>query len=303
VKPRYGIWLLTLGLLANVMPLLTAQESRVSSSGIGKSEIEALIVEPLVHDYGPFELHAESLQQVPPVMEFTFPEDLWLVGYEIGLIDRAGNPLPREFQCHTFLGTSMPAHHSHEEVTGIFSDGYTSKLNLPSGFGIFFRAGEKIIWNPMFNNRNSQRAVASMRLTLDTVRARNLGGLKLKALNTTFRTIQDPTDLYFVSPGKDIRETTFKLPFNGKIHVIGTHIHPFGISIELVNLTRNESVWLAVGERDRNDRLVSMPVYSSREGYSVKSEDNFKLVAIYQNPTQQPVDAMAGVFILYSTRP
>ena len=180
MRPRYSIWLLTFCLLANRAVLLKAQESLGSSSG--KSGIKAVIVEPLVHDYGPFELKAEGLQQVPPIMEFAFPEDLWLVGYEISLIDRAGNPLPREFQCHTFLGTSMPAHHSHEEVAGIFSDGYTAKLDLPPGFGIFFRAGEKIFWNPMFNNRSPQRAVASMRLTLNIVRARNLGGLKLECI-------------------------------------------------------------------------------------------------------------------------
>ena len=300
---RYAMWWLPLCFLVGRATLLTAQQSLSSSSDIGKSGIEALIVEPLVHDYGPFELKAESLQQVPPLMEFTFPEDLWLVGYEIGLIDRAGNSASRELQCHTFLGTSMPAHHSHEEVAGIFSDGYTPKVDLPLGFGIFFRAGEKIIWNPMFNNRSPQQAVASMRLTLNIVRARNLGGLKLKALKTTFRTIKDPTDLYFVSPGEDIRETTFNLPFKGKLHVIGTHIHPFGISIELINLTRNESVWKAVGKKDEHGRLVAMPVYSTVEGYSVGPEDRLKIVAVYRNPTQERVDAMAGVFILYSTQP
>jgi hypothetical protein len=301
VRRQYSAWLLSFCLLANTTALLRAQESLSSSADIGKPE--ALIIEPLVHDYGPFELQAESLQQVPPVMEFTFPEDLWLVGYEIGMIDRAGNALPRELQCHTFLGTSMPAHHSHEEVAGIFSDGYTTKLDLPRGFGIFFKAGEKILWNPMFNNRNPQRAMASMRLTLNIVRARNLGSLKLKELNTTFRTIKDPTDLYFVSPGKDVRETTFTLPFRGTIHVIGTHIHPFGVSIELINLTRNEPVWKAVGRSDEHQQLVSMPVYSSPQGYSVNPGDRFKMVAVYQNPTQQRVDAMAGVFILYSTTP
>lgn len=303
MRPRYSVWWLAFSLLANCPVLLEAQDSTGSSSDTGKSGIRALIVEPLVHDYGPFELKAKGLQQVPPVMEFKFPEDLWLVGYEIGLIDRAGNMLPREFQCHTFLGTSMPAHHSHEEVTGIFSDGYTAKIDLPLGFGIFFRAGEKIIWNPMFNNRSPQQAVASMRLTLNVVRARNLRGLRLKALNTTFRTIKDPTDLYFVSPGEDVRETTFKLPFKGALHVIGTHIHPFGVSIELINLTRNESVWKAVGKKDEQGQLVSMPVYSSLEGYRVGPDDRFKMVAVYRNPTMEPVDAMAGVFILYSTNP
>ena len=43
-----------------------------------------------------------------------------------------------------------------------------------------------------------------------------------------------------------------------------------------------------------------MPVYSSPEGYPVETDDLFKLVAVYENPTEQPVDAMAGIFILYA---
>lgn len=303
MRPRYWVLLLSscLAIRAGLEP--RAQKLVVPSLGATTPKIEALIVEPLVHDYGPFELKGKGLQQVPPILEFTFPEDLWLVGYATGLIDKSGNPLPREFQCHTFLGTNMPAHHSREEVTGIFSDGYTPQLDLPPGFGIFFKAGEKILWNPMFNNRNAETAVASMRLTLSVVRARNLGGMRLTSLSTTFRTIQDPTDLYFVPPGEDVRETTFKLPFKGKIHAIGTHIHPYGVSIELINLTRKESVWKAIGKRDKAEKLVSMPVYSNVEGYSVDSNDEFKLVAVYQNPTKVPVDAMAGVFVLFATTP
>jgi len=302
VKQKCRILLLTFCLVASSVLPLKSQRG-IGPQELANSETKVLIIEPLFHDYGPFDLKAESLQQVPRVMEFTFPEDLWLVGYEISMIDRAGNQLAREFQCHTFLGTSMPAHHSHEEVVGIFSDGYTPKLELPAGFGIFFKAGEKILWNPMFNNRNPERAVVSMRLTLNVVRTRNLGGSKLKALNTTFSTIQDPTDLYFVPAGEDIRETTFKLPFKGMIHLMGTHIHPYGVSIELINLTRNESVWKAVGKRDEKGRLVAMPIYSNLRGYAVNSEDRFKMVAIYKNPTRQRVDAMAGVFILYSPSP
>jgi len=257
-----------------------------------------MIVEPLVHEYGPFELKPDRLQQYPPIMEFTFPEDIWLVGYEVRMTDPHGQRLARELQCHTFLGTSMPAHHVHEEVVGIFSDGYTEEFELPVGYGIFFKGGEKILWNPMFNNRNDAPKMASMRLTLNVVRARNLN-FKLTPLKTTFRSLRSPGDIYYVSPGKDVRETTFKLPFTGKIHAMGTHIHPYGVSIQLYNVTKNEMVWTALGKKDERGNLVEMPKFESSSGYSVGKDDEFKLIATYENTTTKPVDAMAGVFILY----
>jgi len=224
---------------------------------------------------------------------------MWLVGYHTRIVDGSGNQLAREFQCHTFIGTSMPQHHSHEKVAGIFSDGYTPTVDLPAGFGIFFKAGEKIIWNPMFNNRDPENATAAMRIELNVIRARNLPQ-GLRPLLTTFRTIRGTTDLYLVPPGRDVRETSFELPFASKIHVIGTHIHPYGVSIELINSTRNQSVWKAVGSKDQSGKLTAMPVYINSDGYGIDKGDRFKLVAVYENPTLHNVDAMAGIFILYS---
>ena len=55
-----------------------------------------------------------------------------------------------------------------------------------------------------------------------------------------------------------------------------------------------------MGARDGSGKLVKMPVYLNPEGYDVEAEEQFKVVAVYENPTEQPVDAMSGVFILYS---
>jgi hypothetical protein len=161
--------------------------------------------ETLIHMYGPFDLAANTLQQVPPKMEFNFPEDMWLVGYCAEIVDASGNRLARELQCHTFLGASMPLHHKQEQVVGLFSDGYTENLHLPEGFGLFFPAGKKIIWMPMFNNRNSERARATMKLTLQVIRAKNLRA-PLKPLTTTFRTMQSPGSVLCAAGKKCPRE-------------------------------------------------------------------------------------------------
>jgi hypothetical protein len=256
------------------------------------------LIEILEHTYGPFSLKPDTLQQLPPRMEVTFPEDLWLVGYKTEMIDVSGEKISRELQCHTFLGTSLPEHHTHEEVTGLFSDGYTPSLRLPAGFGILMKAGQKVYWTPMFNNRFRSAWTASMRLTIDVIRARNLKQ-PLHPLITTFRTVQIP-DLYYVASGRDVRETTFALPFTGKIHAMGTHIHPYGVSIELVNITSHKTVWRAEGRRGEDGRLIGMPIYVNLPGYEVKANDKFKLIAVYENPTAKPVDAMAGVYILYA---
>lgn len=262
------------------------------------AEVPEQPVESLIHTYGPFPLKPDLLQQMPPAMQVVFPEELWLVGYHTEIVDTAGSPLSRELQCHTYVGTSMPAHHSNEIVDGLFSDGYTPGLDLPPGFGIRVKTGQTLLWTPMFNNRNDEAASVGMRLELKVVRTSDLTR-PLKPLVTTFRSVHEP-DLYMVPSGSSTRSTNFTLPAGQTIHVIGTHIHPYGLSIELVNTRRKETVWKAVGTRGPDGKLTSMPVYSDATGYAIKRGDAFKLIATYDNPTPHPVDAMAGVFILYS---
>jgi hypothetical protein len=84
---------------------------------------------------------------------------------------------------------------------------------------------------------------------------------------------------------------------------MGTHIHPYGVSIELINVTRNETVWKAIGSRSSKGELMSMPVYTNPEGYVVRPDDQFKLVAVYENTSAKSIDAMAGVFVLYAPMP
>lgn len=255
-------------------------------------------VEILIHTYGPFPLKPDLLQQMPPAIQVVFPEDLWLVGYHTEILDDAGLPLSRELQCHTYFGTSTPAYHSHDIVEGLFSDGYTPGIDLPPGFGIRMNSGEKLLWTPMFNNRNNEAVMVSMRLELKVVRNTDLSRT-LEPLQMTFRSVHEP-DLYVAPPGTSVESADFTLPVGDTIHVIGTHIHPYGLSIELINVRRNETVWKAVGKRGADGKLISMPVYSDPIGYSIKPGDRFELIATYDNPTQHPVDAMAGVFILYS---
>lgn len=291
----YNVWL---WILACAVSVLQAQDVR--SSDVQQTPDLQAVTETLVQTYGPFRLESETLQQVQSAGQLPFQEDAWLTGYRVEMTDAGGQTLDRELMCHTFFGSRVPKHDIHDELRGIFSDGYTQGMRLPPGYGIFFEAGENAVWLPMFNNRNPEFANASMEVTLELVPARKVPG-GLRELSTTFQSVQMPHLYYVPAKKQDVRESSFLLPFVGRIHAMGTHLHPYGVSVELINVTRNESVWKAVGKRNEEGRLVEMPVYSSTEGYRVETDDLFKIVATYDNPTEQPVDAMAGIFILYTT--
>jgi hypothetical protein len=78
---------------------------------------------------------------------------------------------------------------------------------------------------------------------------------------------------------------------------MGTHIHPHGVSVELFNVSRNELVWKGTREKQPDG---PMQVYSSGDGYSFRAGETYRITSVYENPNQDKIDAMAGLFMLYS---
>jgi hypothetical protein len=227
--------------------------------------------------------------------EFWFEEAVWVIGYKTDLIHQRGSHPSGNYLCHTFFSDQRVDQREDNEIRGIYSDAFTPEVRLPEGFGIRLSAGERLHWMPMFNNRGDESARVEMKVTMTLIRARDLKK-PLRPLYASLRSVETP-HLYFVAPGHDERQAMFTLSFDGRIHFLGTHIHPYGVSIELYNMTRQERVWK--GGR-KSDPGGSMEVYSSSDGYPIRAGDTYKITAIYENPEAGKIDAMAGLFMLYS---
>ncbi|MBI2685757.1 MAG: hypothetical protein HYX27_05540 [Acidobacteria bacterium] len=226
--------------------------------------------------------------------DLQFSERVWLIGYKSGIVDEKGREPRENFLCHTFFADQRVDQHDDKELKGIYSDAFTPEVRLPEGFGIPFAPGDPLHWMPMFNNRGADSVRVGMKVTMTVIREKDLKR-PLRRLYANLRSVQAP-HLYFVSPGHDERKLTFVAPYNGRIHFLGTHLHPFGTSIELYNESKGERVW--VGRR-KGGPESPMEVYSSVAGYAVREGERFRVTAVYENPTADRIDAMAGLFILY----
>ncbi len=232
------------------------------------------------------------------MLDFRFGEAVWIIGYKTTIIDMQGREPKENHLCHTFFGDQRVMQTGDQEVRGLYSDHYTPEIQLPDGFGVRVPANEPLHWMPMFNNRAADSVRVRMRVVLSVIKARDVTK-PLTPLYATLRSAQTP-HLYFVKPGRDERKAEFELPFQGRIHFLGTHIHPYGSSVELFNLTRNERVWRGGRKVNGAGEMTGFDHFSNAEGYPVKAGDKFRVSAIYENPTSAPIDAMAGLYILYS---
>ena len=228
--------------------------------------------------------------------DLRFAEKVWVIGYHTSIVDARGQNPKENYLCHTFLADQRVDQHQENELKGIYSDAFTPDVQLPEGFGIPLGADDRLHWMPMFNNRGETATRVAMKVVLTVIRDRDVRK-PLKPVYASLRSVQVP-HLYFVPPGRDERQISFQLPFNGRIHFLGTHIHPYGVSIELYNTSRNERVW--IGKRKGGGPESPMQTYSSAAGYAIRAGESYRITAVYENPGKEKIDAMSGLFMLYS---
>ena len=247
-----------------------------------------------------FVLNPGVLAYTPPgsVRELRFSEAVWVIGYETEILDGEGNPPPHNYQCHSFLSDHWVKAQQDQRFTGIFSDAYTQQVRLPEGFGLRFGPDKPLHWMTMFNNRDERTAKVSMQVWVTLIRDKDLTK-PLQPLRATTRSVKVPP-LFWVPPGRHSFDTTLTVDFSGKIHLIGAHVHPHAESMELHNVTRNETVWKGLTSRNSDGEQISMDVYSSPKGYTVLAGETYRIRCTYNNPTSEYTDAMAGMFLFYA---
>ena len=182
-------------------------------------------------------------------------------------------------------------------MRALYSDGFTRGFRLPEGYAVPFSQADSIHFMPMFNNRSDQAQQVRMNVELLLIREKDLRK-PLIPLYSTLRSVHMP-HLYFVPPNRHEQQITFELPFAGRIHFIGTHIHPHAESIALFDVSRSRSVWLGKTKSER-EHGETMDTYSSIEGYPVHPGGIFRLSSVYNNTTSSNIDAMSAIFVYYS---
>ena len=111
------------------------------------------------------------------------------------------------------------------------------------------------------------------------------------------------TGHWYVTPGRHVYRHRLEgldetIPFDTRAHYIASHLHPFGESLELFDLTTGESVFKATAANyPHRVALEKITHYSSRDGIPIYSQHEYEIVAVYNNTTGQDVDSMAVMYL------
>ena len=262
----------------------------VSEAGVHRRTI-------LTHSYL---LHANLVAQMPEpflVRPFDLKERVWITAWASNTEDPDGRREPDDIHCHSSL-SDKAIQAGQDMFVGVCTDGFTPRFVLPEGFGIAVDPGDSYFFRPMFNNRRPDPRLARMRVVIDYLTDAEAGG-RLTALRG-FAVSATRPDLYYVMPNQDdTKSRAFPMPFSGRIHAIGAHLHPYGRSVELRRDSDRKVMFTArmTQAEDLGDWRLS--TYVSKEGFYVAKDEPFQVTAVYVNDSEKRADAMAGFFIFY----
>ena len=122
---------------------------------------------------------------------------------------------------------------------------------------------------------------------------------------TTQKGDQEFTAHWIVSPGpeKRVNKLGRHFPFDTTIHYVAIHMHAYGQSLELRDMTTGQTVYKAICKPTREgDGLAEVGYYSSAEGLPVYADHEYELISHYNNTSKENKTAMA-FFLAYVKDP
>jgi len=257
--------------------------------------------------FGPVDLparatHMQVAQAAPQML--SVPVDGYFIAYHPRLVDAGGNALPNQLLHHVaFWNTSRPDFLCPNKLEHIFGAG--GEMNdwpaLP-GFGYRVHPGEQVRVDLMLHNpTDTPHPQAFLEVRIEYVPAGAQPNLRA-VYPAWFDVQQCGNSGYDLSAGQNVTSGKFTLRYGGRLLGVGGHLHDYGESLELVDVTSGAQVASLRSQQDANGHVLSMPirVFAAQGGFPLARNDVLKVTATYVNPTAKPLpDGAMGIAVGY----
>jgi len=249
-----------------------------------------------------------------PLCQVLVPVDASLHGSRVAVVDESGRPLPHEMLHHFNL--SDPDHRELFLPIGLHllaMSRETPTITVPRLlFGLPLARGQRLIAGAMLANRSD---VAYRRVQVRLVLRYVPGGRPWPlyrtypwAIDVQYPLGRPPTGskAFDLAPGRTERFWEGSPAIPGTILGLGGHMHDYGVSLELKDMTTGTVLWRGAPVTDAAGRVITFPLarfYNWRRlGVRVVPAHRYRLTAVYENRTGRSIrdggmGAVAGLFV------
>jgi hypothetical protein len=283
--------LLALMLLA---PVAGAAQETVALTAVEDRASREVVIELPATDL-PAEGGHDGIQQPPPV-ETSIPVDGWLQGYEIELLDYEGNPVPRQVVHH--INVMQPDR--RDLFTPIMlrvaaAGQEEAETRMPWFFGYRVRPGSRLLVTAMLHNPTG-RAWQGVRVRIRMPYRSAAASPAVTAVMPFYLDVMPHGNFhsYDLQPGLSQQSWEGRPAVGGRIVAMGAHLHKFGLSLRLEDVTAGRTIWEARPRLDATGEIASMPVAKFILARPRLDPNHvYRLTAVYRNPTGEVIPAGA----------
>lgn len=285
-----------------------------------------------VIDLGPLRIDRifRSMEGPSERVRFDYSDVDWVTGFRTEVLDiQTGERLSEEFFCHGQLQIDNQTR-LLVTATGI------SEIVFPEGFGLPLRQilsgvpqeKRKVsLFGMVLNNHHPEMdRLTKIRIYIDYLREEDLkepGAIKRlykvglpitvavsspgskgnpESAGEEFHLRGTHSAHWMAPPGKQIQNKIYShiVPVDSTVHFGVAHLHNFGVYMRLTDLTDGKLLWQTdvVNEPGRA-QIAQIPAYRSGTGFPLYKDHEYEIEAMYENLLDQPVDAMASMYLYY----
>ena len=305
----------------HVVPFLVALIVALTGPGLGALPPATVLLDEARHRLVielpavdvPVATHGEVMVG-PPLCQVLVPVSASLHSARVEVLDRSGHELPRVMLHHFNL--SDPEHRELFLPIGLHllaASKETPAITVPGLlFGLPLVRGQRLIAGAMLANTTGRAYHGvHVRLVLRYTPAGRPWPL--------YRTYPWAIDVQYplgrpltgskafdLPPGRTERSWEGSPSISGTILGLGGHLHDYGVSLELRDVTTGALLWRGAPTTDDAGRVTSFPLARFyrwyRLGLHVASTHRYRLTAVYDNPTGHAIrdggmGAVAGLFV------
>lgn len=264
---------------------------------------------------GPFDLpdmsaHAEedhSMSHDTPVQKFTWPVEGWFRGFKIEVLDQNGGQLPGKLMHHMIMinyHRRQLIYPAAERLWGAGAE--TGAAQLPKTIGVPLAPGTDLgLYIAWHNTMKRDLQGVKLRMTMEWMpRNQNPRPVDVLPLYMDVNLTVGGANEFDIPPGRFEKAYTFRVPTEGRLLGVSGHLHQYGKEVRLEDaesgrvLARVRSVQRPDGSVRKMERHL---FGVSGEGLKLRTGREYRVVAVYDNPTGETLvkgamGSMVGIF-------
>jgi hypothetical protein len=243
---------------------------------------------PPMEDHGMMDMGAGAMT---PVYHFAWPVEGWLRGFDSGVEDSLGHPLPKRLM-HHMIGVNYSRRQAiYPAAERLFGAGAeTADATIPATIGVPMKPGMDLGFYIMWHNETgADLDGVYMTIALKfSPKNQNPRPVEVLPLYMDVNLTVGGSNTFDVPPGRSEKAYEFTFPMNGRLLGYGGHLHDYGVGVRLEDAETGKVIAQVHSTRDKEGKVsgVSRSLPGVRgEGIRLKAGHMYRVVGVYDNPT------------------